>query len=39
MRKTVLTLGMALAAVLFLGAGVALAAEPGAGGTNWVKVA
>lgn len=39
MRKTVLTLGMALAAVLFLGAGVALAAEPATGATNWVKVA
>ena len=39
MRKMMLTLGLTLFGVLFLGAGVAMAAEAAAGGTNWVKVA
>ncbi len=39
MRKTWITMGMTVFALLFLGAGVALAADAGTGGTNWVKVA
>jgi F-type H+-transporting ATPase subunit c len=39
MRKMLLTLGFTVIALLFVGTGVALAAEAGPGGTNWVKVA
>lgn len=39
MGKTLIGMGFVVAAVLILGAGIALAAEPASGGTNWVKVA